>query len=109
MLPISNWLIYNNYPSQFLIVALSVSIFSLYSKKQIEKFAVFIIFFRAFSKLYKNKKLTNANFCYFYHSWTFSGITWGPSQNLGPMGSTILKFIGYTRTDKQAKSIYTLQ
>ena len=49
MLPISNWLIYSNYPSQFLIVALSVSIFSLYSKKQKEKFAVFIIFFRAFS------------------------------------------------------------
>ena len=40
---------------QLLIVALSVSIFNLERKQK--KLADFIIFFRAFSKLYKNKKL----------------------------------------------------
>jgi len=42
---------------QLLIVALSVSIFSLYSIKQKQKFADFIIFFGAFSKFYKNKNV----------------------------------------------------
>ena len=26
---------------------------------------------------------------------------WGPAQNLGPIGSAVLTFIGYKRTDKQ--------
>ena len=48
---------------QPLIVVLSLSIFSLNSIKQKQnKFANFILFFRAFSKFYKNKKLLNKNF-----------------------------------------------
>jgi len=53
---------------QLLIVALSVSIFSLYSIKQNKKFADFMMFFRAFSKFYKNKKLLNTIFLNFNHS-----------------------------------------
>ena len=26
---------------------------------------------------------------------------WGPTQNLGPIGSAVLTFIGYKQTDKQ--------
>ena len=52
---------------QLLIVALFVSIFTLYSIKKI-KFADFIIFFGAFSTFYKNKKLLNTKFSNFDHS-----------------------------------------
>ena len=31
---------------------------------------------------------------------------WGPMQNVGPIGSVVLKFIEYKRTDRQAKYIY---
>ena len=74
---------------QLWIVALSLSIFSLYSIKK--KFANFIIFFRAFSKFFKNKKLLN----------TIPGVTWGPTHNLGPIGLAVLTFIGYKQTARQ--------
>ena len=95
---------------QLLIVALSVSIFSLYSKKQKQKkLADFIIFFVAFSKFCKNKKLCDTNFWNFDHSLTFLGVMWGPKQNLGPIGWAILTFIGYKQTtNRQAKYIYRL-
>ena len=33
---------------------------------------------------------------------------WGPTQNLGPIGSAVLMFIGYKQTDTQTeKQIYT--
>ena len=61
-------------------------IFSLYSIIQKEKkFAEFIIFFRPFSKFYKNKKPLNTNFKNF--------------DRLGPIGSAVLTFIGYKQTD----------
>ena len=28
---------------------------------------------------------------------SFSGVIWGPTKNLGRIGSTVLKFIGYNR------------
>ena len=31
---------------------------------------------------------------------------WGPTQNLCPLGSAVLTFIGYKRTDKHAKYTY---
>jgi len=31
----------------------------------------------------------------------------GPTQNLGPIGSAVLTFIGYEQTDKQASKVYT--
>ena len=33
----------------------------------------------------------------------------GPTQNLGQIGSAVLKFIGYRQTDTQAKYKYRLQ
>ena len=92
-------------------MALSVSIFSLYSLKQKQKkFADFIKFFCAFSKFYKNKNLLNNIFWNFDHSLTFPEVTWGPTKNLGPIDSTVLTFIGYNpsnkQTDRQAKYIY---
>ena len=33
-------------------------------------------------------------------------VTWGPTQNLGPIDAAVLTFIGYIRTDRQAKFIY---
>ena len=84
---------------QLLSVALSLNIYSLYSIKQKQKkFADFKIFFCSFSKFFKNKKLLNTNF---YHSKTFTGVTWGPTKHLGPISSAVLTFIGYKQTDKQ--------
>ena len=31
---------------------------------------------------------------------------WGPTQNLGPIGSAAMTFIGHKQTDRQAKYIY---
>ena len=31
---------------------------------------------------------------------SFSGVIWGPTKNLGRIGSTVLKFIGYKRTNR---------
>ena len=33
---------------------------------------------------------------------------WCPTKNLGPIGSAVLTFIGYKRTDRQAKYLYRL-
>ena len=41
---------------------------------------------------------------FFYHSETFPGAR-DPTQNLGPIGSAVLTFIGYKQTDRQAKCI----
>ena len=49
-----------------------------------------------------------ANFCKFDHPYTFPGVTWGHSKNLGPIGSAVLTFIGYKHTDRQAKGIESL-
>ena len=42
-----------------------------------------------------------ANFWNFDHSKTFPEATWGPTQNLGLIGSAILNFIGYKQTNRQ--------
>ena len=36
----------------------------------------------------------------------FPRVMRGPSQNVGPIGSAVLTFIGYTQTDRQAKYLY---
>ena len=36
----------------------------------------------------------------------FPRVTWGTTHNLGPIGSAVLTFIGYKRTDRKAKYIY---
>ena len=33
----------------------------------------------------------------------------GPKQNVGPIGSAVMTFIGYKQTDRQAKYIYRLK
>ena len=37
---------------------------------------------------------------------TFLGVIWGPAQTLDPIGSAVLTFIGFERTDKQSIYIY---
>ena len=61
--------------------------------------------FQNFTKNKKNRLKTNL--WNFDPLWTFPGITWGPTQNFGPIGSAVLTLIGFktdTQTDKQ--SIY---
>ena len=33
----------------------------------------------------------------------FPGVTWGPTQNMGPIGSVVLTFIGYKQTNTQTR------
>ena len=42
------------------------------------------------------------------HPKLFPGVIWGPTQNLGSIGSAVLTFIGYKQTDKQTdkQSLY---
>jgi len=45
----------------------------------------------------------------FDNSKPFLGVMWGPTQNLGPIGSANLTFIGYNQTqhtDRQVKYIF---
>ena len=35
-------------------------------------------------------------------------VTWGPTKNLGPIGSAVLKFIGYKQTNKFIYRLYNL-
>ena len=87
---------------QLLIVALSVSIFSVYSIKQKQKmFADFIIFFRAFSKFYKNKKTFKYKFWKF---WSFINLPWCHVRSHTKFGPD--RFSGFNFYWIQAKYIY---
>ena len=48
-----------------------------------------------FTRLNKNQKLLDTNFCNFKHSLNFLWVMWGPTQNLGRIGSAVMTFIGY--------------
>ena len=61
-----------------------------------------MIFFRELSKFYKNQSF-GTEFCNFEHPKTFPVFMRGPTQNLDQMGSAILTFIGFKRTDRKAK------
>ena len=54
----------------------------------------------------KNQKLLKTTFCNFEYPYTFLGVMWGLTQNLGPISSTVLTFIRHKQTAIQAKYIY---
>ena len=61
---------------------------------------------RGFSKFNENQILFEVNFWNFCHLKTFLGLMFGPSQNLGPIGSAVLTLIWYKhkgiQTDRQS-------
>ena len=73
------------YISTFNCDFISEHLLFVHYKTKTKKFADFIIFFHAFSKFYKN------------------------TQNLGPIGTAFLTFIGYKQTDKQIYTISLIQ
>ena len=80
--------------NQLLIVALSGSIFSLYSKK---RFTDFIIFFCGFSKFYKITRFED-NFFKFLAT---VNLPRGNARSHIKFGSAVLTFIGYKQTERQ--------
>ena len=51
----------------------------------------------------KHWKTKKKNFRGFYKKNSFPGVTWCPTQNLGPIGWAVLMFIGYKQTNKILK------
>jgi len=39
----------------------------------------------------------------------FPGVIGGPTQNLGPIGSAVLTFIGYKQTNTQTRKVYIIE
>ena len=73
------------------------NILSVYNRLNNNK-KVFIIFH--ISKFYKNPKLWIFVILHIHKS--SMGVVYEcPTQNVGPIGSAVLKFIGYKQTDKQ--------
>ena len=60
------------------------------------------IFSRTFKILQKSKSF-GTECCSFEHPKTFPVFMRGPTHNLDQMGSAILTFIGFKRTDRKAK------
>ena len=78
--------------------------------KTVKKILRFLnIFHRILIFFYENRIWWEAlYFGNFDHSLTIPGVMWGPTQNVGPIGSAVLTFIGYKQTDRQVKYINRL-
>ena len=54
----------------------------------------------------ENRVLLEANFLSFDQTLTFPAVMSGPTQNLDPIGSAVLTFIGHKQTNTQVQAKY---
>ena len=114
-LPFIIWFWFKSKKNYFFFFLAGCKIFQMFLYKSFRALCPHLIFlFRPFSlclkfsKIDENRILKEANFWNLDHLQTYHRVMWGPLQNLGPIGSAFMTFIGYKQTNRHPnkQSIY---